>query len=289
MNREFNEEIVTFDCDGDRIVAIHTQPQSPHDIGVLIVVGGPQYRVGSHRQFTLLARSLGDVGIPALRFDTRGMGDSDGEFPGFDGISADIEAAIDEFQRLQPGLDRVVIWGLCDAASAAMIYGDRDSRVAGMILLNPWVRSEAGQAKTLLKHYYIGHLLSAGFWKRLFSGDVGLMPAIGNLLGNLGRAFGRDSRQVVYNREVKSSFVERMRSGLRAFSGPTLFIISGNDLTAAEFTDLVEASRAWRELVFLDSTETVRLDDADHTFSDREARETVERLTADWVKALERA
>jgi alpha/beta superfamily hydrolase len=45
---------------------------------VLVIVGGPQYRAGSHRQFTLLARSLAEQGFAVLRFDYRGMGDSTG-------------------------------------------------------------------------------------------------------------------------------------------------------------------------------------------------------------------
>ena len=42
--------------------------------GMLIVVGGPQYRAGSHRQFTLLARDVAATGVPTMRFDYRGMG-----------------------------------------------------------------------------------------------------------------------------------------------------------------------------------------------------------------------
>ncbi|MEO6566032.1 MAG: alpha/beta fold hydrolase, partial [Casimicrobiaceae bacterium] len=81
----------------------------------MIVVGGPQYRVGSHRQFALLARALARVGIPALRFDYRGMGDSEGDRRSFDEIDADIAAAIDTLCR-EAHLARVVLWGLCDGA-----------------------------------------------------------------------------------------------------------------------------------------------------------------------------
>jgi len=52
--------------------------------GVLIVVGGPQYRVGSHRQFLLLSRRLAAEGHPVMRFDYRGMGDASGAMRGFE-------------------------------------------------------------------------------------------------------------------------------------------------------------------------------------------------------------
>ena len=57
----------------------HTDPAAcAGPRGVLIVTGGPQYRAGSHRQFVLLARFLAARGMAVLRFDYRGMGDSEG-------------------------------------------------------------------------------------------------------------------------------------------------------------------------------------------------------------------
>lgn len=90
--------------------------------GVLIIVGGPQYRVGSHRQFVLLSRRLAGEGYPAMRFDYRGMGDAGGAMRSFEDVRADIGAAIEAFQRAVPSLRRIVLWGLCDAASAALLY-----------------------------------------------------------------------------------------------------------------------------------------------------------------------
>lgn len=52
------ESTLSFDCQGERLVGILAEPVTgePAEVGVVIVVGGPQYRAGSHRQFTLLAR-----------------------------------------------------------------------------------------------------------------------------------------------------------------------------------------------------------------------------------------
>ena len=78
------------------------------------MVGGPQYRVGSHRQFVLLARDLAADGFPVFRFDYRGMGDSEGEFRGFEHVEDDIAAAVEAFRSASPGLREIVLWGLCD-------------------------------------------------------------------------------------------------------------------------------------------------------------------------------
>ena len=123
--------------------------------GVLLIVGGPQYRVGSHRQFVKLSRYLAAQGVPSMRLDTAGMGDSSGSKAAFYQQTADIELAIDAFFQQCPQLTQVVLWGLCDAASAILIKLNRpDPRVSGVILLNPWVRQQQSHAKTMLKHYY---------------------------------------------------------------------------------------------------------------------------------------
>src|SRR5690242_8322760 len=129
-----SELALTFDCRGQSLVGILSGTGEVAERGVLVVVGGPQYRVGSHRQFTLLARHLAERGLPALRFDYRGMGDSEGDARTFERVGADIRSAMDRFFASVPGLKDVVIWGLCDAASASLFYAHQDARVSGLVL-----------------------------------------------------------------------------------------------------------------------------------------------------------
>ena len=67
---------ILFSCGSESLMGILSKSESAGHVGVLIVVGGPQYRVGSHRQFVLLARSLAAAGLSVFRFDYRGMGAS---------------------------------------------------------------------------------------------------------------------------------------------------------------------------------------------------------------------
>ncbi|WP_341647571.1 hypothetical protein [Thauera humireducens] len=85
-------------------------------------------------------------------------------------VAEDLRAAMDAFFVEVPSLEKVVIWGLCDGASAACLYAPLDTRVAGLVLLNPWVKTEAGVARTFLKHYYLRRLLDPSFWKKLLTG-----------------------------------------------------------------------------------------------------------------------
>src|SRR4030095_1965420 len=134
-----DERALTFHCEGDPLVGVLSGATLTAARGVLIVVGGPQYRSGSHRQFTLLARHLAEQGVPSLRFDYRGMGDSGGAPRTFENVRSDIRCAVNAMCDVLPGMKDVVIWGLCDAASAALLYAHQDARVSGVVLLNPWV------------------------------------------------------------------------------------------------------------------------------------------------------
>ena len=62
-----SEECFLLTCADDRLPAILHRPEVTARTGVVIVVGGRQNRVGSHRQFVLLARALAAAGYATLR------------------------------------------------------------------------------------------------------------------------------------------------------------------------------------------------------------------------------
>src|SRR5262245_34032234 len=99
-----NERALTFKCEDETLVGVMHVAPAPAVRGVLIVVGGPQYRVGSHRQFLLLARHLAAAGVPVFRFDYRGMGDSSGAVRTFEDIGTDLRCAMDRFFAEAPAL-----------------------------------------------------------------------------------------------------------------------------------------------------------------------------------------
>jgi exosortase A-associated hydrolase 1 len=253
--------------------------------GVLIVVGGPQYRVGSHRQFLLLSRRLASEGYPVMRFDYRGMGDGGGTMRSFEDVSADIGAAIDAFQHHCPSVQRIVLWGLCDAASAALLYVEatRDRRVVGLALLNPWLRSEASLAQTHIKHYYGQRLLQREFWWKLCSGRMQVWHSLCGLLHSalLARRSGQTGGAV-----ATRSFQERMAAGWRQFPGRMLLILSAEDYTAKEFLEFAAADPGWSGLIEASKVRRIEITDADHTFSSRALRSAVEDATLTWLHTL---
>ncbi|MGM9479734.1 hydrolase 1, exosortase A system-associated [Roseateles sp. NT4] len=274
------ESVLSFACEGQPLVGILAEPDgTPAEVGVLIIVGGPQYRAGSHRQFTLMARHLAANGFAALRFDYRSMGDSPGETRDFLAVDADIKSAIDALLAARPTLKRVALWGLCDAASAALLYLEStgDTRVAGVALLNPWVRSAASLAQTHVKHYYWQRLRQKEFWLKLLKGGVGA-KALRGLGSNLQLACGAgkasDSR----------SFQDRMAAGLRGFAGPSLLVLSGDDYTAREFSGCAASAPAWAGLLERPTLALHELPTADHTFSASSDHDAQCRICLEWLR-----
>jgi len=251
--------------------------------GVVIVVGGPQYRVGSHRQFVLLARELAAQGIPVLRFDLPGMGDSSGDPVGFERADSAIRAAVDCLMAAAPGIDQVCLWGLCDGASAALMYAPSDARVSALVLANPWVRSESGLAQSYLDAYYGRRLRSAAFWRKIVRDPAIAFKAAVGLVANLRRASGRKTESTQGSDD--RSFLGRMLRGGEHFRGRMLVLLSGRDLVATEFE---LALGRWQRWASAFSGPRVRIEkhpEANHTFSRREWRDWVAVRTAEFIVA----
>ena len=279
---DFNEEAVTFDCRGEPLVGVVARPHGDGStVGAVIVVGGPQYRAGSHRQFVHWSRALAAAGTPTLRFDVRGMGDSGGELRPFTALTDDIGAAIDALRAACPQVERVVLCGLCDGASAVLLYLNErpDARVAGLVLLNPWARSEQTQARTLVKHYYLQRLASRAFWAKLLRGQVAL-NAVRDLADHLRDARGARAPAV-------QRYQDRMRAGLEALSGPVLLALCGEDYTAKEFLEHVASDAAWRAVLRRPQVQRLDLPGADHTLSSAAHRRQFEATSVVWFAAID--
>ncbi len=261
----------------EQLLGIVHHPEPAAEVGMVLVVGGPQYRVGSHRQFVQLSRALARQGIASMRFDYRGMGDSEGEKQPFDAICADIRAACDAFAA-ETGIRRIVLWGLCDAASAAMIYAHKDTRIEGLVLLNPWLRSESTMGQTMVRHYYLKRLLSAEFWRKLLRGGVQVTRGLRDAGRFVRAGMARSDRE-------PGSYQARMQWGIGKFPGRACLVLSGEDLTAREFEQQALGQGGWPELK-TDRVQVQRIQGSDHTFSTSSFKGEVEAVTREFIESL---
>jgi uncharacterized protein len=254
-------------------------PRSTAKRGVLMVAGGA-YRVGPHRQFLLLARDWAADGIPVMRFDRQGAGDSEG--PGafnFDSFMSDIRSAIDCFTSAVPGIERVVLWGLCDAGLNSLLYARSDPRVDGIVLVNPPVDNpDSGlRHRGVLRHHYLPQLLN---------------PT--RLVGRLARnRLNVRSALTCIRRHIAGSIrpnapgsIDRYLEVLSAFRGRSLVILSERDVIAIEFKAKVMTTKAWERLVEDSKVAALHLPNADHSFTSKELRDQVSNWTVDWIRSL---
>ena len=277
------ETPLTFECAGETLMGILHGAKMPTS-GVVMVVGGPQYRIGSHRLYVQLARKLAASGVAVLRFDHRGIGDGSGAAPGFENLHEDIRSAVYVMRQELPSVKNLVLLGLCDGASAVLLSGQKSKEIRGLVLINPWVRTSALEARTRFTRYYTRRLASWGFWRKIAAGRFSFRDSGRSMLGYLRDA----SAGVVRGTLAKDvgAFVPRMLAELEANQGTTLVVLSGHDLVAQEFKELVSTSDRWRKALAQPSVEVINLPMADHTFSARTEREMLENGLLDWLRKL---
>lgn len=242
--------LLTIDCGGAALGA--SLDGSAGKIGLLMVTGGTQTRIGSHRMYERLAKRLAEGGFPCLRYDRRGVGDSEGEDPDWRKSGPDIAAASAAFRAECPQVERLIGFGLCDGASALAFHG-KHAGLGGLILLNPWlVEPQTGTiAPAAVKAHYRQRLMSLEGWKKLLSGSVSykkLFKGIGSIAA-----------------AAPSSLAEEVAAALERGGLPVELILASRDGTA------IAAEAEWVKPAYsrirAASPPPQRIDSDSHTFA----------------------
>ena len=150
----YRESLVQLGAEG-HLVGTLVQPTGPSaSVGVLFVNAGVIHRIGPHRIHVKLGRALAQDGVPSLRLDLTGLGDS-GRAGGTDGMLAqvrrDIRAALDLLAQ-RTGLSRFVIIGICSGAEYGYQYALDDERVAGLVMVDGY---SFGNRRTRMLRYLL--------------------------------------------------------------------------------------------------------------------------------------
>jgi exosortase A-associated hydrolase 1 len=242
---------LTFDCLGSALAG--TLDDAAEATGLIIVTGGNETRAGAFSSQAHLAAQIAAAGYPVLRFDRRGVGDSDGVNMGFRSSADDIASALAAFREQCPAVERVVGFGNCDAASALMLSGG--AGFDGLVLSNPWTyedeQADAPPPPAAIRARYAAKLKNPREILRLVSGKVSLAK----LARGLVNAAAKPSQP--------SNLAGAMKAGLAKFKGPARILVAGRDRTGQAFLETWDPT----------DSRVALCHGADHAYSDEPSRE----------------
>jgi pimeloyl-ACP methyl ester carboxylesterase len=178
------------------VVGIVSEPGAPTtQPAVLLLNAGLIHRVGPNRIYVKLARALVAQGYLTLRLDLSGIGDS---LPRPDHMPVEKSTIDDTVQAMNAlaeiyGVQEFVLMGHCAGAYHSFRTACQDSRVRGVVMMNPeggeadWVAYD--RQRKLARYYeqYYGRrkLLDPQTWQRLLRGQVSLRNVAQNLFRNI--------------------------------------------------------------------------------------------------------
>ncbi len=264
--------LLTIDCADELLGASFDEAAAPGDaseVGVLIVTGGSQTRIGSHRLFERLAAGLAEAGHACLRFDRRGVGDSSGEDPGFRDCGPDLAAGVAALREQAPNAVRLIGLGLCDGATTLAMHGAA-AGLHGLILVNPWlVEAESGAPPpAAIRRHYRQRLTSVEGWKKILTGGISYRKAFKGVAK-------------IASSQGPSNLASVTAESLRNDRRPTALVLARGDATAIAAAAEVEAPQ-FQDLI----TVALEIDTDSHTFAKPGDGEALLAVTLDAIGTL---
>ena len=175
-------------------------PRLPDAPGVLWLSAGQKVRLGAWCMNVVVARHLARLGVPVLRFDFHGIGDSEGEQPNGQAVLdlygyiqtggfKDDTIAAARFMLAETGVTKLIFAGLCGGAISSLFAGPAIPETYGHVLVDlPVTISSAARQKFLEENpvemlrtrpdeaekvfmLYVRKALDFEAWRRLLSGQ----------------------------------------------------------------------------------------------------------------------
>lgn len=150
-----------FDHAGMRLFAVAHQPADRRsDVAIVFCHPYGEEKQFSYRLFVEFARRLCAAGVPSLRFDARGYGDSEGDIE-----DASVETQIEDtlaavaVARAHLHTQHVILLGLRYGAIVAALTAERQLRIAGLVLWAPVIWGQR-YANELVRKRLFGQIVA---------------------------------------------------------------------------------------------------------------------------------
>lgn len=241
----------------------------------LLTNSGVIPRSGPNRMNVHLAREFARMGVPSIRFDLSGLGDSgrpDGSRALLDQWVADTQAVMDHAQA-HFGCARFVMIGFCSGAEVAHLVGLQDTRLRAALLWDLYAYPTlASQVRAWV------HRLGRLGWRGLCHKVRGRLLA---LLRSPGPTPTRAQAAAPSNSPDKAVFTQRIQALVDQDVELLFAFAQGNPLWfnhAGQFRAMFRGER------FIDQVRFEFLDTADHLLTTPAAQQAFMRMTQNWLR-----
>lgn len=253
----------------------------PPPVVALLTNAGVIPRVGPHRMNVRLARWLAGLGIPSLRFDLSGLGDSGRPattLPAMQQFVADTRAAMDVAAE-RFGCSRFMMLGFCSGGDVAQLVAMEDERLRAILLYDSYVYpGRLAKLRGLLHRVRRHGVVSTAQRLARYLERTRVAAAEGGGADGTGTPaiFGRT--RMPPRDEVGTRIAALADRGVEVF-----FVYSGGE------PDFYNHRGQFREMFesygFLDRVAYEYLPQADHTLTQPHAQQALAALVQRWVQA----
>lgn len=234
-------------------------------------------RIGPHRMNVRLARRFADMGIPSIRFDMSGLGDSrrsSGSLPVEQQWVADTRAVMDTAQA-HFGCDRFFMVGLCSGAEVAHLVALEDRRMRAAVLWD-WCAYPTLQSRLRTALY---KLRRAGLRTALRKLLARALPAFRSLGQEVGRA---EDRAVNFSQSPVRGDYARSIQTLVDDGVELLFAYGGGE--PEWFNHRGQFRAMFGGYRFVDKVAFTYLEMCDHLITRREAQQMFTQMVVQWLE-----
>ncbi len=166
----------------DHLVGVFEPEVKPRlqPFGVIMLTAGMLPSAGPFRLHVDLARSLAKQGVPSLRFDLSGIGESlatGSTGTSLERAATEIRSAIDYLEQHEQ-ISQVALFGLCSGADDALYAAQQDERIVGLFSIDGCGYRTAKFYFHRLLRNYLPKLASGRAWKARFNRCLGKRPSV---------------------------------------------------------------------------------------------------------------
>jgi pimeloyl-ACP methyl ester carboxylesterase len=175
------ESPISVEYGGGRLfgVLVERADRAPADVAVVLANAGAVRRIGPNRMWVEAARRWAARGVPTLRLDIEGLGDSPGDELVYahtptmydPSLAPQVRAAIDELER-RGVASRFVTGGLCAGAFWSFHVLRDDPRVGAALMLNLFAFFWDDELPAAVEVRRVRELRRLSAWRRVLQGHV---------------------------------------------------------------------------------------------------------------------